>query len=118
MNTAADFLQTLLHAVTNTHILHWQTKIYAEHQALGEFYDELSELVDGLAEKMMGKYDITLKFNSNYYEPADTGKEELEALKDYVSETRLQLDQDSDIQNEIDSIANLINQTLFLLRFK
>jgi len=27
------------------------------------------------------------------------------------------LTQDSEIQNEVDNIANLINQTLFLLRF-
>ena len=117
MTTAAEFLQTLLHAVTNTHILHWQTKSYAEHQALGTFYDELGDLVDSLAEKMMGKQDITFTFSNNYYEPADTGKEELESLKEYVEETRMQFEQDSDIQNEIDNIANLINQTLFLLRF-
>jgi len=31
-----DFILTLLHAATNTHILHWQTKSFAEHMALGE----------------------------------------------------------------------------------
>ena len=46
-----------------------------------------------------------------------TGKEELEALKEYVMEARQNIPQDSEIQNEVDNIANLINQTLFLLRF-
>ena len=117
MKEAAEFIQTLLHAVTNTHILHWQTKSYAEHKALGKFYKELSELVDDLAEAIMGKYDITFTFKDSYYTPAQTGKEELEALKDYVMEERKELPQDQEIQNEVDNIANLINRTLYLLRF-
>jgi hypothetical protein len=34
-----------------------------------------------------------------------------------VSEERKELPQDSEIQNEVDNIANLINSTLYLLRF-
>lgn len=117
MDQASEFLLTLLHASTNTHLLHWTTKSYAEHQALGKFYSELPELVDQLAEAMMGKFDTTPTFPENYYSPAKTGKEELEALKDYVMEVRQSLPQDSEIQNSIDSIADLINSTLFLLRF-
>lgn len=117
MKEAAEFVQILLHAVTNTHMLHWQTKSYAEHQALGAFYEELPDLVDSLAEKIMGKYNITFTFKDSYYAPASTGKTELEALKRYVEEERKEIPQDSEIQNEVDNIANLINQTLFLLRF-
>lgn len=113
----AEFLLTLLHAATNTHLLHWQTKSYAEHTALGAFYEELPDLVDSLAEKIMGKYDLNLTFPKSYYTAAATGKQELEELKEFVMEERKELPQDSEIQNEIDNIANLINQTLFLLRF-
>jgi DNA-binding ferritin-like protein len=117
MNEAAEFLLTLLHAATNTHLLHWTTKSYAEHKALGEFYTELPELVDQVAEAMMGKFDTTPTFPVKYYAPAKTGKEELEALKDYVASTRQQLPQDSEIQNLVDEIAQSIDQTLYLLRF-
>jgi len=37
-------------------IHHWQTKSYAEHQALGGAYDEFSELIDEFVEVFMGKY--------------------------------------------------------------
>lgn len=117
MNDASEFLLVLLHSATNTHLLHWQTKSYAEHQALGTFYQEMPELVDSLAEAMMGKFDETPDFPQMYHAPAATGKEELEALKDYVEQARQALPQDSEIQNEVDNIANLINTTLFLLRF-
>lgn len=117
MNNAAEFLLTLLHSSTNTHLLHWTTKSYAEHVALGKFYDEIIDLTDSLAEAMMGSYDMTPTFPEMYYAPAKTGKEELEALKDYVASARKDLPQDSEIQNLTDSIAELIDSTLFLLRF-
>ena len=118
MNEAAEFLLTLLHASTNTHLLHWTTKSYAQHQALGAFYGGLPELVDRLAENMMGKYDTTPTFPATYHAPDKTAKEELEALKDYVGEERKKLPQDSETQNLVDEIASLINDTLFLLRFE
>jgi hypothetical protein len=37
-------------------IHHWQTKSYAEHQALGGVYDEFSDLIDEFIEVFMGKY--------------------------------------------------------------
>jgi hypothetical protein len=36
------------------HLLHWQTKSYAEHQALGGLYDYVHDFKDGLIEKIMG----------------------------------------------------------------
>lgn len=117
MNDAAEFLLVLLHSATNTHLLHWQTKSYAQHVALGKFYEEIPELVDQLAEAMMGKFDTTPEFPQMYHAPAATGKEELEALKDYVAQARQSLPQDSEIQNLTDEIAQLIDSTLFLLRF-
>lgn len=117
MKEASEFVLTLLHAATNVHLLHWQSKSYAEHVALGDFYSELPELVDQLAEAIMGRYDITFTFKDSYYTPAATGKEELEALKDYVKEERKEIPQDSEIQNLTDEIAQLIDKTLYLLRF-
>ena len=118
MNEAAEFLLTLLHAATNTHLLHWTTKSFPQHEALGKFYTKLPELVDQLAESMMGKYDTTPTFPVTYHAPDKTAKEELEALKDYVEEERKSLPQDSEIQNLVDEIASLINETLFLLKFE
>ena len=39
---------------TVTHIQHLKTKSYAEHKALNEFYDEIIDLADGLAEATQG----------------------------------------------------------------
>ena len=118
MNPIGEFILTLLHAVTNTHIIHWQCidRSYAEHQALGTFYDELQDKVDELMENIMGKFGIGADLPVMYYHPAPTGKEELQALSDFVQTKRQELPQDSEIQNLIDEIQSLINRTLFLLR--
>ena len=40
--------------VTQSHVWHWQTKSFAAHQALGNFYESLQISVDNLAETFMG----------------------------------------------------------------
>jgi len=117
MDAVADFILTILHTVTNTHILHWQSKSYAEHITLGEFYDSLSELVDTLVESMQGKYQTILQFPTTYHGPAASGLEELQVFGQYFAQGRQQLPQDSEIQNLCDEIAALIDQTTYKLTF-
>jgi hypothetical protein len=47
----------------------------------------------------------------------DNGLDELLSLKDYVEENRGSLPQNSEIQNEVDSIAKLIDSTIYKLKF-
>ena len=117
MDAVADFILTILHTVTNTHILHWQSKSYADHIALGEFYDRLSDLVDTLLESMQGKYAVILEYPTTYHGPAATALEELQVFGQYFAEGRQQLPQDSEIQNICDEIAALIDQTTYKLTF-
>ena len=116
-NEIGDLVLTLLHSATNTHILHWQSKSYAEHQALGAFYEKLPALVDGLVEAIQGRYDSTIEFPATYHTPADTGKRELHDLSEYFEDKRSVLPDDSEIQNIADEIQALIDSTLYLLRF-
>ena len=36
------------------HLLHWQTKSYAQHKALGKIYEYVQDFKDGVIEKLMG----------------------------------------------------------------
>jgi len=117
MDDIGDLVLTLLHSATNSHILHWQTKSYAQHKALQTFYEELPGKVDDLVEAIQGKFDSTLEFPATYHTPADTGKRELHELSEYFEEKRKVLPQDSEIQNIADEIQQLIDSTLYLLRF-
>jgi hypothetical protein len=53
----------------------------------------------------------------DYYGPAASGLEELSSLQEYVAEERKGLPANSEIQNVVDEIADLINSTLYKLKF-
>jgi hypothetical protein len=112
------FTMHLLHSVTNAHILHLTTRSYAEHQALGTFYSEIGDLVDAFVEAFQGKYGLLHDFIADYKLPADPVAY-LESLKVEVETLRRapKFPQDAELQNEVDNIANLINSTLYKLRF-
>ena len=57
-NTSGDdfgtFAVKLLAARDQSHVFHWQTKSFAQHEALGKFYDQFLLDVDALVEMIMG----------------------------------------------------------------
>jgi len=116
MENCALFVATLLHSATNTHFFHWNTDSYSKHIALGEYYDGIVDLTDAFAEAYMGKYGKFTAFPSVYHQPKDPVKY-LESLQNFVTDARQDLPQDSELQNLIDEIADLINTTTYKLKF-
>jgi hypothetical protein len=106
-----------MHSSTNTQILHRQTKSYSEHKALRRFYEEIIPLVDSLTESIQGLEGEIIDYPVDYYGPASSGLEELSSLQEYVAEERKGLPANSEIQNLVDEISDLINSTLYKLKF-
>jgi DNA-binding ferritin-like protein len=113
---AAEFVATLLHSSSVTHFMHWSTDSFAKHMALGEYYDQIIELADQYAEAYMGRYEQLKKFPEEFHSAKEPVKY-LESMKEFVEEARKELPQDTELQNIIDEIADLINSTLYKLRF-
>ncbi len=113
-----QFVMCLLHSVTNAHILHLSTNSYSAHQALGNFYEEIGDLVDSFVEAFQGKYGLLTDYKSDYAVPSNP-IDYMNYLKAEVEKLRREpkFPQDSELQNEVDNIANLINSTLYKLRF-
>jgi hypothetical protein len=114
------FIQNLLHCVTNSHLLHLQSRSYSQHMALGVFYDGLDDLTDSLAEVIQGKYGL-LDYNTiaSYDLPPSDPVAYLEQISGYVEASRRSgwFPQDTNIQNEVDTIVSLIDSTLYKLRY-
>jgi hypothetical protein len=106
----------MLHSATNTHFFHWSTDSYAKHKALAKYYDSIVDLTDTFAESYMGKYGKFTSFPSVYHQPKDPIRY-MESLQSFVKEARQDLPQDSELQNIIDEIADLINTTTYKLKF-
>lgn len=112
---AAEFFKALLDAVTTGHLLHFQSRSYAQHQALGTFYDKLNDLADGLIEAYQGKYGIVTDYPTGPSFPNNDPISFITQLSDYVRRTRAAVASDSEFQNEIDTIQKLIDSTLYKL---
>lgn len=119
MNEFAQLISTLLASRTQAHIFHWQVQGIgsdAAHRALGAYYDEIVDLVDGIVESMQGRYGI----QRGYTSPASFKEDGqfttyFEALSKYVEAIRTKIPQDSYIQNEIDTVVKLIETTKYKL---
>jgi hypothetical protein len=121
-NENADFVRLisiLLHSRTQVHTFHLQTNSYAEHMALNGYYTGIGDLIDGLVESYQGKYDILTGYKSyvivNYESPQNTVSF-FKSVCNKIDELRGSCD-DSYIQNQIDTVQELLNSTLYKLRF-
>ena len=114
--TIQEFVMCLLHAQTNTHILHLQSRSYSEHKALQGLYEGLDTLIDDFVEAYQGKYGIIEGYSNDYEQPTPA-LEYVISLADYIKQARESIAQDSELQNIIDEIAQLVDSTLYKLRF-
>ena len=116
---AADFVGHLFLARDVTHSVHLNTRSYAKHKALNEFYDGIVDLADSFAEAYQGRHGLigpislqSAKKTGNVIEFLTDSLAEIEANRYKVCEEK-----DSAIQNIIDEIVSLYLSTLYKLKF-
>ena len=52
----------LFHARTFAHLLHLQTRSYAQHMALDALYNDIGGLVDAYVEAFQGRYGVIVEY--------------------------------------------------------
>ena len=117
-----DMIATLLQSRSQAHIFHWQTKSqssFAEHMALGTYYDEIVELIDGIVESYQGKYEIITGYKTVEMVDYKSTEQLISYFRDLdnnIEKNRKGI-KESYIQNQIDGVKELIFSTLYKLRF-
>jgi hypothetical protein len=109
-----------LDLLDQTRIFHWQTEVGDAHKALGEFYEDFSELNDSLVETTMGKYGrIALKGlpKEPYMDLAEVNLQDYYTKYEiiYDKEVRSYFPDDSSIKNIVDEIVGAIQKLKYLL---
>ena len=114
-----EFIGHLFLARDVTHSAHLNTRSYAKHMALGEFYAKVIDLADSLAEAYQGRHGlvgpIALKgamAPSNLVAFLESSLSDIESNRYDVCDR-----DDSAIQNIIDEIVGLYLSTLYKLKF-
>lgn len=117
-NKSTAFISMILESATQAHIYHLQTDSYAHHKALCKYYSDMPDTIDALAELLQGRYGILKGYAapSPYLEDNNV-VEYFKALLDMAESERANLPQDSNIQNSVDTVIDLIQSTLYKLTF-
>lgn len=118
MEDTVKFISTLLSSRTQAHIFHLQTQSYAQHKALQEYYEGIVDFVDSYVESFQGRYDIIRGYTQSpqIFEDDSTVKY-FTGLQTFVNTVRGKLPADAELNNIVDEIADLINSTLYKLKF-
>lgn len=116
----ADLVYEMLHSSTKTHIAHLMTTSYAAHKTLGDFYDEILDSADALAEQYQGHVEMILEYPESMEIPMLKTPEDavkyMRQLYDKVSQVQGMMTCSS-IINTMDEIKSLINSTKYKLIF-
>ncbi len=103
-------------------INHWQTKGVARHEAFGNAYGDLTDLIDEFVEVAMGKYGrIVLDEETNNIKLINLSdmnpKDMISVCVDALVEFSEDLDpkRDTDLLNLKDEMLGLLNKLLYLL---
>jgi DNA-binding ferritin-like protein len=99
------------------HLLHWQTKSYAQHKALGKIYEYVQDFKDGVIEKLMGytgKRPGAIKLEQL---TATDPNAVVTALMDFASNLKRYAESNSyhDIANLADALSGEAAKTKYLL---
>lgn len=109
--TAEKFIGLLLQSRDAMHLAHWQTTKYGEHKTLDGYYDGILGLTDSFVEKLFGqKGRLTIVIPETKVELPII---HLKKLRKTIEEERENYS--SDLQNIMDEMLGLVNETLYLL---
>jgi len=119
MAGCADFVGMLFLARDVAHSAHLNTRSYAKHIALNEFYDGVIDLADKFAEAYQGKYGLIGPISLMSAKKTNNVVEFLEGQVDDLMEMRYKVvDKEcTPLQNIIDEILGLYYSTLYRLKF-
>lgn len=120
-NPQEELLCEMLEASAQAKVFHWQTSSFAEHEAMGEFYDGFNPLMDKFIESYQGCYGRIMLGCDLEVKPytMDAPLAFMESFKQFIqTDARMMVMGNSALSNILDEINGLVEQTLYRLTFK
>lgn len=110
---------TMLQIRDFAHLCHWETTSFAEHEAMGKFYDAWLDLTDSFIESFMGKYGRMgggMVFAVREYKEGGCVQcvQEASYLVSMSARTVI-APTDTELHNILDEMVALCDQTLYRL---
>lgn len=115
----AEFVGCMFLARDVAHSVHLNTRSFAKHSALNDFYDGIIDLADKFAEAYQGRHGLigpialhSARKTSNIVEFLEDSLKEIETERYEICDKS-----DTALQNIIDEIVGLYLSTLYKLKF-
>lgn len=117
-----EMVSRLLHSQTQVHVFHLGAKgsgSYAAHKALQGYYEGIDALVDGAIESFQGKYGLVTNYETYDMEKFESVKKCISYFNDLnkMITVKRKSVKDSYIQNQIDTVQELLFSTVYKLKF-
>ena len=117
-SSAEEFVAVLFLSRDVAHKAHLNTESYAQHKALGEFYDNIIELADKFAEAWMGRKGERIGDIPDMKSPKTDIVKTIKAHMEVIEEMRDFIGDDTPLQNIVDEIIGQYLSTLYKLTLK
>lgn len=119
-DVVSEFASMLVLGAASAHVQHWNTLgpgSFSAHEAMGTFYTELPELTDSVIEAIV-QDESKIFLDGKALFVGETPLALVEYIQGQVKSMRVQpgFPQDSEVQNLVDSIAELCRHTIFKLK--
>lgn len=107
-----ELINRLFAARDAAHAAHWKTKSYAQHKALGKYYDEVIEALDDYVEAHQGTFGIVGELDADVPNIIKTVRDEIL----WMNENREKIAKGVPaLENLLDSLTDLHMKTLYKL---
>lgn len=112
-----EFVSRMFALRDASHLAHWSTKSFAEHMALGSFYEDLIEKVDAIIESYQGCFGLIGEVETRRPSKADIRKQ-IADTANWLASNKEKICEDNDVlSNLIDDLGQLFATTHYKLRF-
>ena len=119
--TMIDFIQNNMNFLNDVQSYHWQTKSYAEHEALGEYYNKFNELNDRFVETYQGKTGERINFSAELrpgimnYADKEIVKSEVNKQADKINEAYKLIEGQIDLESILEDMQEATSQLSYHL---
>ena len=120
-NMMIDFIQSNMNFLNDIQAYHWQTKSYAEHEALGEYYNKFNELNDRFVETYQGKTGERINFSAELrpgimnYADKEIVKSEVNKQADKINEAYKLIEGQIDLESILEDMQETTSQLSYHL---
>ena len=119
--TMINFIQSNMNFLNDVQAYHWQTKSYAEHEALGEYYNKFNELNDRFVETYQGKTGERINFSAELrpgimnYADKEIVKSEVNKQADRINEAYKLIEGQIDLESILEDMQEATSQLSYHL---